>query len=295
MTEKKREIEIRSDEVQEIMTQVPNWLVRRGISLIFVTMLLLFCVAWFIEYPDITSGSFQLSAPEPISKLSSPYNGQINQLYFRNNDTVKKGDVIATMYRPQKYETHDDLVKILIEMKALSTELHQGQLKENKELLRRVEINMIEVEKKLSDLEDDFQFIAPEDGQLIFLRNIDIYEPFKEREEVFAILSNNTEYVAQASIPSVESGKIQIGQQVRLKVDNFPSAEYGELVGVVIGVSSLPENICLVEIKLTNGLTTTYNKKIQFVNGLSGTAEISTANKKLIDRITNRFSNVLNE
>ena len=48
-----KEIEIRSDEVQEILSAVPNWMIRWGITLIFGLIIMLVFISWFIKYPDI--------------------------------------------------------------------------------------------------------------------------------------------------------------------------------------------------------------------------------------------------
>lgn len=52
-----REIELRSEEVQEILSAVPSWLIRYGISLIFVLVLMLIFLSWLIRYPDMTGSA----------------------------------------------------------------------------------------------------------------------------------------------------------------------------------------------------------------------------------------------
>jgi len=61
MPEKIEHIELRSDEVQEIMSYVPNWMIRWGITLIFILIALGIFITWFIKYPDVISGSATLS------------------------------------------------------------------------------------------------------------------------------------------------------------------------------------------------------------------------------------------
>jgi hypothetical protein len=45
--------ELRSEEVQEILTRVPHWLIRWGSVLIFTILLMLLLVSWIVKYPDI--------------------------------------------------------------------------------------------------------------------------------------------------------------------------------------------------------------------------------------------------
>jgi hypothetical protein len=51
------EINIRSDDVQEIISHIPHWLVRSGISLIFGIFAAVLIMSWFIQYPDTIKAS----------------------------------------------------------------------------------------------------------------------------------------------------------------------------------------------------------------------------------------------
>ena len=45
--------ELRSEEVQDILTKVPHWMIRWGTVLIFTIIVMLFFVSWFVKYPDV--------------------------------------------------------------------------------------------------------------------------------------------------------------------------------------------------------------------------------------------------
>ena len=60
-------------------------------------------------------------------------------------------------------------------------------------------------------------------------------------------------------------------------MDNFPSAEYGQLKGVVQSISAIPnEDKYLIKVGLTNGLLSTYNKKLTYSPEMTGQADIVT-------------------
>ena len=125
MPENKEEIEIRSDEVQEIMSHVPNWMIRRGITLFFGLICLFIFITWFIKYPDVVNGSVILTTVEPPIKLVAKNAGEINQLYFEENAVVKKGDLLATLNNSLTKEAKLYLEKINSEIKF---ELQKGAL-----------------------------------------------------------------------------------------------------------------------------------------------------------------------
>ena len=80
------EIEIRSNEVQEILGYVPKWMIRWGITVIFGIVLLLIGLSWFVKYPDVIQGNFVLTTEIPPIKLVSKANGKLQKLYFNERD-----------------------------------------------------------------------------------------------------------------------------------------------------------------------------------------------------------------
>ena len=53
MSEESEHIELRSEEVQEILGHVPPGVIRWGISVISAIVILLLVASWFIKYPEI--------------------------------------------------------------------------------------------------------------------------------------------------------------------------------------------------------------------------------------------------
>lgn len=91
-----QDLEIRSEEVQEIIGQVPGGLIRWGITVIFVVMLALLGVTWFIKYPDL------LTAPIVITTTPAPVNlvartgGRI-QLLKQDQAPCQAGEIVGVI------------------------------------------------------------------------------------------------------------------------------------------------------------------------------------------------------
>lgn len=96
-------VELRSEEVQDIITQMPGWLLRWGITLIFVLFVGLLAVSWFIKYPDVIKASVVVTTnPAPIN-LVSRTSGKI--LLLKNqNETVEKDEVLAVLQNNANYK-----------------------------------------------------------------------------------------------------------------------------------------------------------------------------------------------
>ena len=87
-------IEIRSEEVQEIISHIPNGLVRWGLTVIFFVMGSLLGVTWFIKYPDLLTASVVITtSPAPVN-LVSRAGGKIT-LLKQDNQPCQKDEVLA--------------------------------------------------------------------------------------------------------------------------------------------------------------------------------------------------------
>ena len=64
-----KKIELRSEEVQEVMGQIPAWIVRWGITLLFVVVLALLVGSYFFIYPDVIETEMTLTSREPVVKF----------------------------------------------------------------------------------------------------------------------------------------------------------------------------------------------------------------------------------
>lgn len=95
--------------------------------------------------------------------------------------------------------------------------------------------------------------------------------------------------------PIENSGKLKIGQQVNIKFDNYNYIEYGIVYATITHISSMTnqEQNYLIKAKLTNGLTTSYNKELPFKNDITGKATIIVDNTSILERIFFQFKDIL--
>ncbi len=101
-------IELRSDDVQEILGTPPNWLVRWGTTVMVSLIALLLALAYFIKYPDIINAPVIITTSQPPTSVVSRSDGNLSKLLVEEKQTVKAGDVIAIMQSTAKYE---DVIK----------------------------------------------------------------------------------------------------------------------------------------------------------------------------------------
>jgi len=93
-------IELRSEEIQEILTRPPHILVRSGISVICFVLVLLFAGSFFFKYPDILTGGIVITTENPPVWLVAKTSGKIKELNCAENSPVKQGEVLAVIENP---------------------------------------------------------------------------------------------------------------------------------------------------------------------------------------------------
>ena len=66
---KYKEIKLRSEEVQEVMSEIPPWILRRGIATLFGIVMALLTGSWFFKYPDVIRADITVTSLEPPASI----------------------------------------------------------------------------------------------------------------------------------------------------------------------------------------------------------------------------------
>lgn len=88
-------IEIRSEEVQEILGTPPPWMARFGTLLALLVVVVLGYISYFIEYPVVVDAGITVSSKEPPKRLVSNISGRVQSILVENEAAVKANDVIV--------------------------------------------------------------------------------------------------------------------------------------------------------------------------------------------------------
>ena len=113
---------------------------------------------------------------------------------------------------------------------------------------------------------------------------------------VFTVLPENTsELLGVMKLASQNAGKVNIGQKVLIKLDNYPFQEFGALIGKITTISVSPDEELnyLVYASLPQGATTSFQREIPFKQELLGSAEIITEDLSVAERMFFRFSSLM--
>lgn len=420
-------IELRSEEVQEILTRIPSKLLRYGSTVIFAILFLIIYLTWFIKFPDVVTAQVSITTHLPPEKLIAKSSGKIQAIFVKDKSLVKSNEVLAVLENSADYKMVFKLKNVVehfnLDTKKFPFEQFNGasfgelesafavfqkeyqadelnkqlqpysvdksaqsleyiQLKERlRLLLSQKEITELELQlqkqdfqryeglykkgvissqefeknklvflqaqkngknlqnsisqiqstinelnkakkitlineskesvtlnrnliqaffqlkKAIKEWELNYAFTAKNTGVVSFMQIWSVNQNIAGGEMLFSVVPQSTKnFIAKVKAPAKNSGKIKVGQDVNIRLANYPDREFGLLRGKVQNISLLPDKDgnLLLDVMLSNGLETTYHKKIVFQQEMSGTADIVTEDMRLLERLFYQFRSLNN-
>lgn len=109
--EKLKEIELRSNDVQEILSRPPRWIVRWGITIILAIVIIIVVGSWFFKYPDIISANIVLTTENPPAPVVAKISGKIQNLLVSDQQEVEKHQILAIIENPANFEDMNHLIE----------------------------------------------------------------------------------------------------------------------------------------------------------------------------------------
>lgn len=95
---------------------------------------------------------------------------------------------------------------------------------------------------------------------------------------------------AKITIPIANSGKIQEGQTINIKLDNYPYMEYGMIKVKIDNLKLIKhKNNYYFLLDMPDKLTTTYKTSLPYIPQMQGSAEIITKDQRLINKFIKKL------
>ncbi|MBP2833598.1 HlyD family efflux transporter periplasmic adaptor subunit [Aquimarina sp. U1-2] len=121
MPEALDEIQLRSEEVQEILNRVPHWMIRWGNLLILVLVLLLLFLSWLIKYPDVIPAEAIITTQIPPQKEYAQVSGKIEAILVEDGQMVPAYTPLAILTNTANYQDVFTLKSIIDTISITST------------------------------------------------------------------------------------------------------------------------------------------------------------------------------
>lgn len=146
---------------------------------------------------------------------------------------------------------------------------------------------------EISEWEDKNIIKSPVAGRLSYNQVWGVHQNVEEGDVVFTIVPfMRKDLLGKCIVPVQNSGQINKGQKVYLKLDNYPYREWGMIKASVKSISEVPSRAevpAYIVYLDVDSLVTSYGKELILHQELIGTAEIVLEEVTLLKRIFYQF------
>lgn len=232
---------------------------------------------------------------------------QIQEKEYEIYESLAKDKIIAPVelnqYKSKLIAKEQSLKQVNVALTNADISTH-GKQKELLELHKQVADQQQSFYSALLNLKssieawiDQYVLVASENGKVIFSSSLLENELVNTGQNLFYIMPPQSRFYVEIMAPQNGFGKIKSGQKVLLKVNSYPSQEFGSIEGNVSYISDVTNNrdSFLIKVDLPTGMKTNYGKTIIFKTGMTAQAEIITDDRKLVDRLTGQLRSILTQ
>ena len=190
------------------------------------------------------------------------------------------------------------MVNNQIEIARLEQQILDLKLQKSEER-DKLQLNIMEyfenLNASIADWEQTYVLRSTVEGVVSFTNIRNENQNVREGERVMSVIPQNPgDIIGKLQLQVAGSGKVEEGQRVNIKLDNFPYLEYGIVKGMIRSISLVTDGDAYsVIVKFPEGLKTTYENTINFSQDMQGQAEIITNDERLLERIVNPIKSVI--
>jgi multidrug resistance efflux pump len=178
--------------------------------------------------------------------------------------------------------------------------------KSEKENQTRLDLiaSYVDLSDYLKTWEQKYVFKSPVKGKVQFLKFWTKDQFIQAGEPAFTIVPLRSKIIGQMTLPSSGAGKVRQGQEVVIKLDDYPYVEYGSIKGKISSLSLTSNPIktekgnietYLAKVDLPDQLKTNYGSKLDFKFEMKGTGEIIVRDKRLVERLFDNLRYAVNK
>lgn len=182
-----------------------------------------------------------------------------------------------------------------LEASLLDLELQQAE--KESQLRQDLQTTAGQLTNAIHSWELTYCLTSPINGKVTFTKYWNDLQFIPTGENIFTVVPDEgEELVGKSLLPVQRSGKVRTGQRVIVRFLNYPDQEFGIVNGVVSSISLVPsDNNYMVEIAFPEGLTTNYGRHLPLAHEMQASAEIVTADLRLIERFFMPLKRALKE
>ena len=205
----------------------------------------------------------------------------------------------------QKTQSQGELARALKEVEQLEADLKRQQAERSRMMLeaeqkiQQFKLEITQIETKIAETQNllasaqtklqEKSLKSPIDGVVLSLNVKNSGKVLNPGETIAEISPHESPLILSAIMPNQESGFIEIGMPVQIKLDAYSYQDFGTIPGKVISISSDAKSdeklglVYRVEIELEKDYIVKDRKSIRFKPGQTATAEIIIRSRRIVD------------
>lgn len=151
---------------------------------------------------------------------------------------------------------------------------------------------LLTLQSQVDTWKQQYVVTSPVAGRVSFTAPWQEQQTVSTGTELLTVSPLETELNGHVILPQANLGKLRNGQQVLVKLDGYPFREFGIVDGKLSGLSLTPgrDSTYWGIVTLPTGLKTRYGHTLTYKNGMKGTAEIITEERRLLERLFSALS-----
>jgi multidrug efflux pump subunit AcrA (membrane-fusion protein) len=112
-----------TDEMQDIITKVPSWILRWGITLFFFILVLIVSLSALIRYPDVVNATMKINSPNAAKPIVAKVPGKLVKLLVKQNDEVAAGQPLGFI---ESTASHEQVLNLFAKLTALQKQVQSN-------------------------------------------------------------------------------------------------------------------------------------------------------------------------
>lgn len=107
------EIQLRSEAVQDVLSDPPHWMFRWGNAVILGILFMILLLSYFIKYPEFVPATIVITSQNPPEKLEARIDSKLEKILIKDHERVYKNQVLMVLQSTANYEDILQLSKII--------------------------------------------------------------------------------------------------------------------------------------------------------------------------------------
>lgn len=239
-------------ESDEFLPPISRWAKLTGMCLA-ATFGAAIALSAVIKYNTTVDAIGMIRPASELQLVESATQGKVKSIDVKENQDIKAGDPIAKVddlpLKTQKNNLKKQVDQLSSQLAQLGSQINQYRAKNPNSsniwyLFRRYknleeQLNTTQSQYyQVSQMVDNAVVRTPVSGRILKLELQSIGQQIKTGQQVAQVLPANTEMLVKARVAVQDIARVQIGQNVQLRISAYPYPDYGILRGKITSISA---------------------------------------------------------